>query len=88
MNTPTPHEPIHVCYWIIGAANKNQAPAVALDLHNELGELIGQTQTWRLPKTHFRRAARAKAMAYARKHGISSRYVAYDPDSTECFAQC
>lgn len=90
---PQAIKPSRACYWLIGARNTRQAPAVAIDLHADDGELAnpgGETMTFRLTndRRHMRRNARAKAKRYAVKHGIAPAAMNYDPDSTACFADC
>lgn len=83
--------PTEACYWIIGSKNKRQAPAVAIDLRSADGSLVRPTghdesHTISLGKHGTRIDAPRLARAYAKQFGISSLH--YDPDSTECFADC
>lgn len=78
-----------VSYWIVGAARApGQSPAVAIDLHNDDGDLVGQTHTIGMGPHDRGKRARSLAVAYARKHGIPAKAVHYDSDSTEAFKDC
>ena len=68
-----------LCYWIIG--NETSRPALAIDLHADNGELVGETLTFSLPNND---AAHAKAEEFAASIGVAE--ISYDPDSTEVYA--
>jgi hypothetical protein len=74
------------CYWIIGIANKAQAPAVAIDLHNADGSLARETKTITLDN-HLRIETESlrHAKLFCAEHGVTE--LVYDPDSTQAFAE-
>lgn len=82
-------KPVEACYWIIGAKRAPaQTPAVAIDLHDKDGAVIGETHTIRMRPHDRGIAARKLARAYARKHGIMAANVSYDRDSSQYFENC
>ena len=87
-NMQTAPTPAQACYWIIGAKNKRQEPAVAIDIHTESGDLWCQTATFSLSFTGFRAYARVRALDYIKQFGLNAAQLNYDGDSTRCFAEC
>lgn len=76
------------CYWIIGSDNIIQNPAVAVDLHDATGALIGETYSRNLFSNNPKAEAREIAEHYAKRNGVNHFFVHYDADSTESFAAC
>jgi hypothetical protein len=75
-----------VAYWIVGIANKSQAPDVAFDLHDDSGAVLKSGSHALVAGEDIQRAARHAANDFAQRHGAAS--VHYDSDSTECFSGC
>lgn len=75
-----------VCYWLVGANNKSQAPAVAFDLHGEDGTIIKSDSHVLRSDCDALREAQLYATGFAQRNGAQR--LSYDQDSTDCFADC
>jgi hypothetical protein len=78
---------MRACYWLVGMRQKTFPVAVAVDLHTDDGELIGETWAQDLKPGQGNVAAYAIARSYAAKHGVPHSQLSYDKDSTEFFAK-
>jgi hypothetical protein len=83
-------DPHYVSYWLGGTHKINDQPAyVCLDLHDQDGNLIGETRCIEVPKVisgHELTFAHSVAEAFAKGAGVGPDGLYYDDDSTEVFA--
>lgn len=78
-----------ISYWLVGANNKSQAPAVAWDLQDADGKVLAQCS--HALSGHTRddcKAALEYVAAYAKREGVPLGRIRYDVDSTDFFADC
>lgn len=76
-----------LCWWIIGRDNGKRSPAIAIDVHDETGDLLGGTWTKTLviDAATLRKLAELTVKEFAETAGITD--VVFDQDSTDTFAK-
>ncbi len=77
---------MRACYWLVGLRQKSFPVAVAVDLHDDDGELVAETWAQDLKPGQGNITAYTIARRYAEKHGVPRAMLSYDRDSTEFYA--